>query len=132
MPLRRPCIGASTASPLCSNLAEPGRARCAACEWTRSLTVVTLDDEFDRNASIVRSRAGPNCPRCGVAYDDENPLTIEHVHPREHGGTNRLENLAPLCRRCNSQLGAHTNVTKLEQHEQLEHRTQPTRKAHTP
>lgn len=41
------------------------------------------------------------CPECGSADD----LTIDHIVPIARGGSNDLENLAVLCRPCNSRKG---------------------------
>ena len=38
----------------------------------------------------------PNCP------DPSKPLTIDHVVPIKMGGSNTINNVQPLCQRCNS------------------------------
>jgi ribosomal protein L40E len=48
---------------------------------------------FDRDNSI--------CVACGATQ----ALTIDHIVPERHGGTDELENLQTLCRRCNSKKG---------------------------
>ena len=50
-------------------------------------------------------RADNRCLRCG----SDEPLTVDHVIPINYGGPNTIENLQPLCRRCNSIKG--TNST---------------------
>lgn len=41
--------------------------------------------------------------RRGNAYDEGlEPLAVDHVVPRVHGGGDSLENLLPSCKRCNS------------------------------
>lgn len=42
------------------------------------------------------------CLDCG-SYD--KPLTVDHVIPLSLGGTNTIENIQPLCGRCNSRKG---------------------------
>lgn len=40
------------------------------------------------------------CPRCGRKTDK---FTKDHIIPLSRGGTNSLDNLQPLCQRCNVQ-----------------------------
>ena len=46
-------------------------------------------------------RDGFSCKHCGSKED----LTIDHIYPEVHGGTDYCENLQTLCRRCNSVKG---------------------------
>lgn len=46
-------------------------------------------------------RDGRICKYCGC-FDN---LTIDHIHPVTHGGTDDLDNLQVLCRSCNSKKG---------------------------
>lgn len=46
----------------------------------------------------VFARDGRVCAGCGAT----SSLTIDHIRPVAHGGTDALENLRVLCRRCNS------------------------------
>ncbi|MFL5885413.1 MAG: HNH endonuclease [Thermoleophilaceae bacterium] len=39
---------------------------------------------------------GASCVRCGAARD----LVAHHKLPHEYGGSDRLTNLEPVCRRC--------------------------------
>ena len=55
-----------------------------------------------REAIFVRD--GRICKHCGCSDN----LTIDHIHPVAHGGTDELENLQVLCRSCNSKKG--TNI----------------------
>lgn len=43
--------------------------------------------------------------RSAHVLDDGEVLTVEHVHDRSQGGTNRRSNLAVLCSSCNQALG---------------------------
>ena len=45
--------------------------------------------------------------RLSVGLDGEliDNATLEHIQPRNHGGTDRLDNLAIACARCNHQKG---------------------------
>lgn len=42
------------------------------------------------------------CVRCGSTED----LTLDHIKPRKHGGSNTEENLQTMCRSCNCSKGA--------------------------
>ena len=48
--------------------------------------------------SYIFLRGGNSCKSCGTGED----LTIDHVFPISKGGTNHIDNLQVLCRRCNS------------------------------
>jgi 5-methylcytosine-specific restriction endonuclease McrA len=47
---------------------------------------------------LILERDGFQCKRCAATED----LTLDHIIPISRGGTNALENLRCLCRRCNS------------------------------
>ena len=50
----------------------------------------------------VRQRANFACEYCGVTeIDVGGELTMDHFHPRSHGGSNEIENLVYCCHRCN-------------------------------
>jgi len=50
---------------------------------------------------LVMHRDNHECKQCGATDD----LTIDHIHPESKGGTNDIENLQVLCRRCNCSKG---------------------------
>jgi hypothetical protein len=50
---------------------------------------------------LVMHRDNHECQHCGAGHD----LTIDHIHPESKGGTNDIENLQVLCRRCNCSKG---------------------------
>lgn len=52
----------------------------------------------------IKNLYGNICLRCGT---NEN-LSIDHVIPISKGGTNTVDNVQPLCRRCNSSKGIKT------------------------
>jgi len=73
--------------------------------------VAESDRTFDKQ--VVRGReawVGP-CIHCRkaivVPLDAREPpsATLEHIVPRNHGGTDALDNLALSCARCNHQKG---------------------------
>lgn len=62
---------------------------------------------------FVRRRADNHCEYCSLPQERE-PLTfhIEHILPRQHGGTDIPDNLALACHHCNLRKG--TNLTGLD------------------
>lgn len=49
----------------------------------------------------VMERDAYRCRRCGGHRD----LTVDHINPVSNDGTDELENLQTLCKRCNSRKG---------------------------
>ncbi len=49
------------------------------------------------------------CQYCGLdgrsAFENWLILTIDHVHPRTHGGSGKMDNLVTACRPCNLMKG---------------------------
>jgi len=70
---------------------------------------------FDRRASLgyvsgsvryeVLKRAGGRCELCGVSIE-ERAIEIDHIIPRNHGGSDETTNLQALCYLCNANKGA--------------------------
>ena len=58
----------------------------------------------DKRLSIYL-RDGLACCWCGFALEEGEALTLDHVIPHSHGGSNEAENLITACRRCNSSRG---------------------------
>ncbi len=52
----------------------------------------------------VLKRAGFRCELCGISAD-ERAIEVDHVIPRNHGGTDELINLQALCYKCNANKG---------------------------
>ncbi len=75
------------------------------------LSIVATDDTFEE----ATSRKGPGwlgkCIHCEsklfvpASGSRERHVTIEHIVPRNHGGTDELENLSLACGRCNGAKG---------------------------
>ena len=50
----------------------------------------------------VRTRYNFCCGYCGVTETDiGSEMTVDHFHPRAHGGTDTLDNLVYCCHACN-------------------------------
>lgn len=58
------------------------------------------DHEWNRLSRLAR-QLQPWCSRCG----SKNDLTADHILSLANGGSNILENIMVLCRRCNSSKG---------------------------
>jgi HNH endonuclease len=60
---------------------------------------MSISDEFKQ---IIRERAKYLCEYChSPELLSANRFTIEHLVPRSLGGSDRVDNLALACRRCN-------------------------------
>jgi len=44
---------------------------------------------------------GGHCAYCGNLMKMKN-MTVDHLKPKSKGGSNRIENLMPSCRKCNA------------------------------
>ncbi len=69
---------------------------------------MTAKIKSDRRKQIKKVLSFDNkeypCIFCREVYSIEN-LTIEHIVPKKHNGSNRLSNLALSCIRCNRNRG---------------------------
>lgn len=64
--------------------------------------------------ALVRRRAGNACEYCRIPQD-ATPLIsfhVEHIVPRQHGGSEDVEQLALACDRCNAYKGP--NLTSID------------------
>jgi hypothetical protein len=57
--------------------------------------------------SLVRGRAGGRCEYCGIlqAHIPFAAFHVDHIIPRQHGGSDAPENLALACYHCNLHKG---------------------------
>ncbi len=55
------------------------------------------------------------CAYCGETHDVDE-LTLDHVKPRTHGGSDLTSNLVPSCKKCNQAKGSNNWLTFLRQH----------------
>ena len=53
---------------------------------------------------LLWGRQSGLCGGCGVRFEKRN-MTVDHIVPRAHGGTDHLDNLWLLCGACNSSKG---------------------------
>lgn len=64
--------------------------------------------------AAIRERAGNRCEYCQL-HQDDSPLAVlhvEHIVPRFHGGSDKLDNLALACIDCNVHKGP--NLTGID------------------
>ena len=77
----------------------------------RLLEVAATDSTFERKELAGAPILEGKCIHCrkklALTTDGEplNGATLEHIVPRNHGGTDELDNLAIACARCNSEKG---------------------------
>lgn len=83
--MRRVCVG-------CGRVISNG-SRCAAC-------FVPRPDMRRQHREIVKRT--PWCAECGATTD----LTVDHIVPLVHGGSESPLNKRVLCRACNSSKGS--------------------------
>mgnify|MGYP001575931075 CR=1 FL=1 len=50
-------------------------------------------------------RDGLACAYCEAAIEDGTKLTLDHLTPHSHGGTNDATNIVTCCHKCNSARG---------------------------
>jgi 5-methylcytosine-specific restriction endonuclease McrA len=87
--------------------AVPGRSRCrnhGGKAWARqpaSRRDHYSDPEYVRNRRIVLA----DSPTCAYPGCYAPATTADHIRPVSQGGDNSIENLRPMCRRHNEQLG---------------------------
>src|SRR5438105_12172095 len=63
--------------------------------------------------AVVAERATHRCEYCLLPRADHCwPFHVEHIVPRQHGGTDSLDNLAYACPRCNRYKGP--NLTAID------------------
>lgn len=84
------------------------------------LWCAATDRSFERaelgGASVLTGK----CIHCGARHTiglDGRPrtrATVEHIVPRNHGGTDALDNLAIACARCNFGKGHRLDVRRLD------------------
>ena len=73
---------------------------------SKSPTTLRNTARRDRFRKII-ARDQPPCAICGCEIDYNahhlapNSFTIDHITPRNRGGSDTLDNLQPACRACN-------------------------------
>ena len=64
---------------------------------------------YSENKDALYGKQGGNCGGCGEHFLKRN-ITIDHIVPVKHGGTDHIENLWLLCAACNSSKGTRSQV----------------------
>lgn len=67
--------------------------------------------KFLSKRELLFMSCGGICPECGKQMQISNSramdtyMTVDHIVPKLKGGTNNIENLRPMCRKCNMERG---------------------------
>ena len=69
---------------------------------------------YTEHKDLLFGRQDGHCGGCGVTFRKRN-LTVDHIVPRKHGGTDHLENLWLLCGACNSSKGTRSQEDFLKE-----------------
>lgn len=83
----------------------------------RRLSVGEVDTDVGRTVLGAKKRQlydklGRKCFYCNEVLDDDS-ISLEHLHAKSKGGTNREENLILLCEKLNKALGRMSKKEKL-------------------
>lgn len=76
------------------------------------LWVAATDNTFERMERGGRSVLSGRCIHCRKRHvlslqgEPLSPATLEHIQPRNHGGTHEARNLAIACQTCNQSKGS--------------------------
>jgi 5-methylcytosine-specific restriction endonuclease McrA len=82
------------------------------------LAIVATDRTFERATLRGIEVWVGKCLHCNsrltvsAAGEPMGSVTIEHILPRHHGGTDDIENLALACARCNTEKGVRHDLRK--------------------
>lgn len=60
-----------------------------------------IRDLMDNNVAKLKSD-NLHCWYCGCEVSSPNELTIDHIFPRSKGGSNDIDNIFMVCKKCNS------------------------------
>lgn len=72
---------------------------------------IQIPKYWNRLSKKVAMRDGYRCQRCG----SRNRLSVHHIKPRKHGGSNELRNLITLCQGCHN----YVELNEIESWEEL-------------
>ena len=67
----------------------------------RTLKMGAVGGHTQQGWDLLKARYGFTCPRCHRTEPDIS-LTEDHIVPLSQGGMDSIDNIQPLCRRCNS------------------------------
>jgi hypothetical protein len=59
-----------------------------------------------RTRETLWDRWGGHCAICSCELPISH-MTIDHICPKRHGGSDEIHNLRPLCKRCHEELNWH-------------------------
>jgi len=74
----------------------------APSDYLYHLRAMTSAEAKRQWRSDIKAHWNNQCVYCGSSDN----LTLDHVHPKTHGGHDTLNNVVPACRRCNQSKGS--------------------------
>ena len=74
-------------------------------DYLYNLIAMTSSDARRLWRRSIKEHFDYTCIYCGKTYE-LNQLTIDHVHPRCHGGRDILSNVVCACTKCNQEKGS--------------------------
>ena len=74
-------------------------------DYLYNLIAMTSSDAKRLWRRSIKEHFDHTCIYCGKTYE-LNQLTIDHVHPRCHGGRDILSNVVCACTKCNQEKGS--------------------------
>lgn len=81
--------------------AETEKMRKAFCQRRRDTRKKTSGGHTLEQWIEVKERFNNCCPNCGI-HESQSKLTEDHIVPICKGGSDNIDNIQPLCFRCNS------------------------------
>ena len=80
---------------------DPYRANCVTKQNQRARRIGARGELTIAGWNAIMDANNSACVVCGSTQD----IAIDHIFPLSKGGSNTIDNVQPLCRRCNSRKG---------------------------
>lgn len=85
----------------------PGTSRAASARRRARLRAVVVEQFTTRDLlASWDENEFYECFWCGLNFDDNNPMHVDHVIPLSSGGAHAVSNLVPSCASCNTRKGS--------------------------
>jgi len=89
-------------------LTHPGRVK-ENKRRMRNLRNNVVGWHTNKDWDVLKIQYGYTCPSCKIS-EPKIKLTEDHIIPISKGGSDYIENIQPLCHRCNSSKGNRVNT----------------------